>query len=68
MVEKTTAQAPVFFGQWRTSRYSYDVGACCEVLNLTSGESYFRDSVNPELAQLGFQNYEWTTFLTASKG
>ncbi|MEU0490919.1 DUF397 domain-containing protein [Nocardiopsis changdeensis] len=56
-----------FFGQWRKSRYSYDVGACCEVLNLESGESHFRDSVNPDLTRLGFKNDEWTTFLATAK-
>ncbi|MDE3725103.1 MULTISPECIES: DUF397 domain-containing protein [Nocardiopsis] len=56
-----------FFGRWRKSRYSYDVGACCEVLNLESGESYFRDSVNPDLARLGFKNDEWSTFLATAK-
>ena len=67
MMENSSGKTSEFFGRWRKSHYSYDIGACCEVLNLTSGESYFRDSVNPELTQLGFQNYEWTTFLTTSK-
>jgi len=68
MSEARAAESQAFFGQWRKSHYSYDIGACCEVLNLTSGESYFRDSVHPEDAQLRFENREWMTFLAVSKG
>ncbi|SIO86880.1 DUF397 domain-containing protein [Nocardiopsis sp. JB363] len=67
MFETYTGNSQDFFGQWRKSRYSYDIGACCEVLNLTSGESFFRDSVHPEDAQLKFENREWMTFLAVSK-
>jgi hypothetical protein len=62
-----TGESLPFFGQWRKSHYSYETGACCEVLNMTSGESWFRDSQNPDAARLRFDNFEWTTFLTVSK-
>lgn len=65
--KKRVGEFHQFFGRWRKSHYSYDTGACCEVLNLESGESYFRDSQNPEDARLQFGNYEWATFLTAAK-
>ena len=68
MLEARTGESQAFFGRWRKSHYSYDIGTCCEVLNLTSGESFFRDSVHPEDAQLKFDSREWTTFLTLSKG
>ncbi|WP_017587832.1 DUF397 domain-containing protein [Nocardiopsis ganjiahuensis] len=68
MIEARAGESQAFFGRWRKSQYSYDIGACCEVLNLTSGESFFRDSVHPEDAQLRFDNREWSTFLAVSKG
>ncbi|WP_179823880.1 DUF397 domain-containing protein [Nocardiopsis aegyptia] len=68
MSETRAGESSAFFGRWRTSHYSYETGACCEVLNLTTGESWFRDSQNPEAARLRFDNFEWTTFLTLSKG
>lgn len=68
MIETCAGESQSFFGRWRKSQYSYDIGTCCEVLNLTSGESFFRDSVHPEEAQLRFDNCEWTSFLTLSKG
>lgn len=68
MMENRTEDTHDFFGRWRKSPYSYDIGTCCEVLNLTNGESYFRDSVHPDDARLKFENREWTTFLAVSKG
>ena len=68
MSETLSGESQAFFGRWRKSHYSYDIGTCCEVLNLTSGESFFRDSVHPEDAQLRFDNREWSTFLAVSKG
>lgn len=68
MIETRAGESQAFFGRWRKSHYSYDIGACCEVLNLMSGESFFRDSVHPEDAQLRFDNREWSTFLAVSKG
>ncbi|MBR8744508.1 DUF397 domain-containing protein [Nocardiopsis sp. MG754419] len=63
-----TENSQDFFGRWRKSPYSYDIGTCCEVLNLTTGESFFRDSVHPDDARLRFENREWMTFLAVSKG
>lgn len=68
MLEAHAGESQAFFGQWRKSHYSYDIGACCEVLNLTSGDSFLRDSVHPDEAQLKFGQREWMTFLAVSKG
>lgn len=68
MSETRVEESSEFFGRWRKSHYSYDTGACCEVLNLTTGLSFLRDSQNPNEAQLAFGNLEWSTFLTVAKG
>ena len=67
MLETRSGDSQAFFGRWRKSHYSYDIGTCCEVLNLTTGESFFRDSVHPDDARLKFENREWMTFLAVSK-
>lgn len=52
------------FGQWRKSSYSYDIGACVEVLD-TYAAALIRDTENREAGHLPFNRREWAGFLAA---